>query len=103
MIILAIETSCDETSISILQDSDIDKRILSLVTRSQVSVHQDYGGVVPELAARAHLSNIEPIMEQALAQAKIELKDIDAANKRQYENERIHYEDLAVQFAKQKE
>ncbi|MCE2716305.1 MAG: tRNA (adenosine(37)-N6)-threonylcarbamoyltransferase complex transferase subunit TsaD [Pseudomonadota bacterium] len=78
MIILAIETSCDETSISILQDSDIDKRILSLVTRSQVSVHQDYGGVVPELAARAHLSNIEPIMEQALAQAKIELKDIDA-------------------------
>lgn len=78
MIILAIETSCDETSIAIIRNAAIDKRILSLVTRSQVSVHQDYGGVVPELAARAHLSNIDPIMKQALEEAQIRLQDIDA-------------------------
>lgn len=78
MIILAIETSCDETSISIVQDATVDTRILSLVTRSQINEHQAYGGVVPELAARAHLSNIEPIMDQAIKQAGIALGAIDA-------------------------
>lgn len=78
MYILAIETSCDETSVSIVQDGELEKRILSLVTRSQVKEHQAYGGVVPELAARAHLTNIEPIFTQAIAQSGIELKNIDA-------------------------
>ncbi len=78
MIVFAIETSCDETSISIVQDEKIDKRILSLVTRTQVNEHQAYGGVVPELAARAHLSNIEPVINQAIRQAEIELDAIDA-------------------------
>lgn len=78
MYILAIETSCDETSVSIVQNSECEKRILSLVTRSQVKEHQAYGGVVPELAARAHLTNIEPIFLQAIFQSGIELKDIDA-------------------------
>ena len=62
MIILAIETSCDETSIAVTQNNIIEHRILSLVTRSQINEHQAYGGVVPELAARAHISNIEPIL-----------------------------------------
>lgn len=78
MYILAIETSCDETSISVMQDTVCENRILSLVTRSQVKEHQDYGGVVPELAARAHLTNIEPIFTQAIDQSGITLKDIDA-------------------------
>ena len=78
MYILAIETSCDETSISVVQDTACEKRILSLVTRSQVKEHQAYGGVVPELAARAHLTNIEPIFTQAIIQSGITLKDIDA-------------------------
>lgn len=78
MYILSIETSCDETSISVVQDTVCKNRILSLVTRSQVKEHQDYGGVVPELAARAHLTNIEPIFNQAINQSGITLKDIDA-------------------------
>ncbi len=78
MYILAIETSCDETSISVVQDLPNNKRILSLVTRSQVKEHQAYGGVVPELAARAHLTNIEPIFAQAIAQSGVDLNTIDA-------------------------
>ena len=78
MYILAIETSCDETSISILQNKDCNNRILSLVTISQIKEHEAYGGVVPELAARAHLTNIEPIFHKAIAQSGIELNSIDA-------------------------
>ena len=77
MNVLSIETSCDETSISLVQDSEIRNRILSLVTRSQIKEHEAYGGVVPELAARAHLTNIEPIFKQSLQEAKFDLKDID--------------------------
>ena len=78
MVILSIETSCDETSVSFVQDGAVDKRILSLVTHSQVNEHQAYGGVVPELAARAHLTNIELILNQAVERANIELAKIDA-------------------------
>jgi N6-L-threonylcarbamoyladenine synthase len=78
MVILAIETSCDETSISVIQENPIDSRILSLVTRSQIEEHFAYGGVVPELAARAHLTNIEPILNQAIQQSGISLNAIDA-------------------------
>jgi len=78
MVILSIETSCDETSVSFVQDGAVDKRILSLVTHSQVNEHQAYGGVVPELAARAHLTNIELILNQAVKRANIELAKIDA-------------------------
>ena len=78
MIILAIETSCDETSIAVVKNNIINNRILSLVTRSQINEHQAYGGVVPELAARAHLSNIEPILNQAIKKAGISLSAIDA-------------------------
>ena len=78
MIILAIETSCDETSIAVVKNNIINNRILSLVTRSQINEHQAYGGVVPELAARAHLSNIEPILNQAIKKARISISAIDA-------------------------
>lgn len=78
MIILAIETSCDETSISLIQDGNLDNRILSLVTRSQINEHHAYGGVVPELAARAHLTNIEPILNRAIKQSGISLNTINA-------------------------
>ncbi|HSV09820.1 MAG TPA: tRNA (adenosine(37)-N6)-threonylcarbamoyltransferase complex transferase subunit TsaD, partial [Hanamia sp.] len=71
--ILAIESSCDETAASVSRD----KIILSNVISSQ-KIHEKYGGVVPELASRAHLQAIVPVVEQALKIANLELKDIDA-------------------------
>lgn len=73
MIILAIETSCDETSIAIIKDN----QILSNIVSSQISLHQRYGGVVPELAARAHSNNISYVLSSALKDAKIDLEKID--------------------------
>lgn len=71
--ILAIESSCDETSASVCRDGVI----LSNIISSQ-KVHQKYGGVVPELASRAHLQAIVPVVEQALETANVSLEDIDA-------------------------
>ncbi|MEO5907562.1 MAG: tRNA (adenosine(37)-N6)-threonylcarbamoyltransferase complex transferase subunit TsaD [Ginsengibacter sp.] len=71
--ILAIESSCDETAASVCRD----KIILSNVIFSQ-KIHELYGGVVPELASRAHLQAIVPVVDQALNIAKVALKDIDA-------------------------
>lgn len=71
--ILAIESSCDDTSAAILRDD----RILSNVIASQ-KVHEQYGGVVPELASRAHQQNIVPVVDTAIKNAKIDKKDIDA-------------------------
>ncbi len=71
--ILAIESSCDETAASICRD----KVILSNVISSQ-KIHEKYGGVVPELASRAHLQSIVPVVDHALKTAGVELKDIDA-------------------------
>ncbi len=74
MKVLAIETSCDETSVAILRDEEI----LSNVVISQVQVHEPFGGVVPEIAARHHLKNLPQIFERAVREAKIELREIDA-------------------------
>lgn len=74
MIILGIETSCDETAAAIVRD---DRTILSNVLSSQIPNHQPYGGVVPETAARAHLSHLQPLIEQALQEASITLDDLD--------------------------
>lgn len=63
-LILSIESSCDDTSAAVMQG----KLLLSNVVASQ-QVHKQYGGVVPELASRAHLQNIVPVVHQALAQA----------------------------------
>lgn len=71
--ILAIESSCDETAASVCRD----KIILSNVISSQ-KIHEKYGGVVPELASRAHLQAIVPVVNEALELAGVELKDIDA-------------------------
>lgn len=77
--ILAIETSCDETSVAILKNSDhVNERIVSLIIRSQIKEHEAYGGVVPELAARAHLENIEIILNEALLKANVSLQDINS-------------------------
>lgn len=72
---LAIETSCDETSVAIFTD---ELQILSNVVASQIDLHGRFGGVVPEIAARAHLQRLLPTMREALQQAKLELKDIGA-------------------------
>jgi N6-L-threonylcarbamoyladenine synthase len=73
MIVLGIETSCDETSVAVV---DGEGRVLSNVVASQVAAHAAYGGVVPELAARAHLENLPAVFEEALDSAGIELGDI---------------------------
>ncbi len=75
MLVLGIESSCDETAAAIVRDG---KEILSSVISSQIDLHRPYGGVVPELASREHLNKIEPIVLEAIKQANIELKDIDA-------------------------
>lgn len=72
-IILGIESSCDDTSAAIVRDT----LLLSNVIASQ-KVHQEYGGVVPELASRAHLQNIVPVVDQAIKQAGIGKSDINA-------------------------
>lgn len=72
-IILAIESSCDDTSAAVLQND----RILSNVIASQ-KVHEQYGGVVPELASRAHQQNIIPVVDAAIKNAGISKKDINA-------------------------
>ncbi len=72
MIVLGIETSCDETSAAVLDDS----RVLSNVVSSQL-VHVQYGGVVPELASRAHLRLLQPVVERALSEASIEKEQVE--------------------------
>lgn len=72
MRILGIETSCDETSAAVLEAN----KVLSNIISSQI-VHTQYGGVVPELASRAHLQLVIPIVKQALQTASVTLKDID--------------------------
>jgi len=73
---LAIETSCDETSASVVEYKDGKFEVLSLVVRSQVE-HERFGGVVPEIAARAHIEYIYPVVDKALREAKLSLDDID--------------------------
>ena len=80
MLILGIETSCDDTGISIIKVSEKQKpifEILSNVVSSQIKVHAKYGGVVPNLAAREHLKNIEPCLKTALKEANIRPEQID--------------------------
>ena len=65
MRLLAIETSCDETSAAVIEDN----HVLSTVVSSQIEIHAEYGGVVPELATREHLKNIQPVIQEALSLA----------------------------------
>ena len=74
MLVLGIESSCDETAASVIEDG---RRIKSNIIASQVKTHAPYGGVVPELASREHLDCIAPVVNQAMAEAGVELDHID--------------------------
>ena len=74
MLILGIETSCDETAASCVTG---EKKILSNIVSSQIADHRSFGGVVPEIAARAHLNHLEFIVEGALKEAQVSLEDLD--------------------------
>jgi len=78
-IIIGIESSCDETAVAIIREkNDGRAEILSNIISSQVDVHKEFGGVVPELAARSHIEKIDVIAKKALEKSGIQLKDIDA-------------------------
>ena len=74
-LILAIESSCDETAASVVKNG---RTILSNVISSQIELHKLYGGVVPEIASRKHIEKINQVIEQALADAGVTLEDLDA-------------------------
>lgn len=73
--ILGIESSCDETSFSIVKNG-VDE--ISTVISSQIDIHKDYGGVVPEIASRAHVKNVTIVLEECLSKANMKIEDIDA-------------------------
>jgi N6-L-threonylcarbamoyladenine synthase len=75
MNILAIETSCDETSAAVVHEG---RWVLSNVVASQIALHEKYGGIVPELASRKHVTAIVPVLEEALATARVSREAIDA-------------------------
>jgi len=78
-IILGIESSCDETAAAIVQENDKDNQvILSNIVSSQIDVHKEFGGVVPELAARSHIEKIDLITKKAIDESGIKLEDLDA-------------------------
>jgi len=74
MLVLGIETSCDETGVAVVESTG---RVLSDVVHSQVAVHAPFGGIVPELASRDHLKNGRPVLSAALEKAGVTLADID--------------------------
>ncbi len=74
-LILAIESSCDETSVALIEDG---RRIHANVVASQVALHAETGGIVPEVAARAHLRWILPVLDEALEKAGVGVTDVDA-------------------------
>ena len=75
MNILAFESSCDETAVAVVEDG---RKILSDAIASQADLHALYGGVVPEIASRKHIEAIAALTDQALKEAGVEKKDIDA-------------------------
>jgi N6-L-threonylcarbamoyladenine synthase len=75
MLILGIETSCDETAAAVVEDGRV---IRSSVVSSQIDLHAQYGGVVPEVASRAHVDLVVPVVADALVEAGVELRDVDA-------------------------
>src|SRR6056297_1839969 len=74
MLLLTIESSCDETAAAVVRDG---RQVLSNVVASQVDVHARYGGVVPELASRKHMEAISVVIEEALEKAGVDRKDLD--------------------------
>src|SRR3954464_115303 len=74
-LILGLESTCDETAAAIVEDG---RKVLSNIVSSQAHLHAKYRGVVPEIASRAHIENILPVICEALQQANLNLADIDA-------------------------
>ncbi|MBQ9086346.1 MAG: tRNA (adenosine(37)-N6)-threonylcarbamoyltransferase complex transferase subunit TsaD [Clostridia bacterium] len=77
MIVLGLESSCDETSAAVVRMEEGRREILSNIVASQIEIHRRYGGVVPEIASRAHIEAISGITYQALREAGIALRDVD--------------------------
>ena len=75
ILILAIESSCDETAAAVVKNG---REVLSNVISSQIDLHTIYGGVVPEIASRKHIENINPVIREALTSANVTLKYMDA-------------------------
>jgi len=79
LIIVGLETSCDETAVGIVQDTALpEDRILANVVATQFAEHKPYGGVVPEIAARAHLDKLDDVLHEAFKQAGVRLDGVDA-------------------------
>lgn len=75
VLILAIETSCDETAVAVLENG---RNVLSNIISSQIEIHKQFGGVVPEVASRKHIENIDSVVSEAISKAQINYNDIDA-------------------------
>lgn len=73
MYVLGVETSCDETSVSVVKDG---KAVLSNVVLSQIDIHKEYGGVVPEIASREHVKGVTYVFDKAIKEAKIRYEDL---------------------------
>ncbi|PYJ53344.1 MAG: tRNA (adenosine(37)-N6)-threonylcarbamoyltransferase complex transferase subunit TsaD, partial [Verrucomicrobia bacterium] len=78
--VLALETSCDETSVAVLRrrDDRSGNELLASEVASQVAAHEKFGGVVPEVASRNHLMYAPPLLDRAMSSAKIDLSNVDA-------------------------
>ena len=74
IIVLGIESSCDETSVSIVKNG---REVISNIINSQIKIHENYGGVVPEIASRCHVEVINQVTKEALKQANMTFNDID--------------------------
>ena len=74
-LILAIESSCDETAAAIIRNG---KEIVSNVVATQIDVHKEFGGVIPEVASRIHVENISMVIEETLKKANMDVSDVDA-------------------------
>ena len=75
VVILAIESSCDETAAAVIKNG---REVLSNIISSQIALHTLYGGVVPEIASRKHIERMNQVIEEALSEAKTSLEDINA-------------------------
>lgn len=75
ILILGIESSCDETSVAVVKNG---REVLSNIISSQIDIHEKFGGVVPEIASRNHVEAISNVTKKALEEAKVTMEDIDA-------------------------
>lgn len=77
-LLLAIESSCDETAVAVIRRDEQGVQLLTSLISSQIEIHREFGGVVPEVACRNHAQRIRPLVDQALEKAQITLEEIDA-------------------------